>query len=125
VRNLAARSDGRVGLPWLTLAQLLRRRRARLEKLVADGVFERRRYQQHPDRYEYVLTEKGRALGLVVGALRAWGKEWTRGRDLSPRMVHEVCGHEVSVRRYCEECGRPLERDEVRAEQPALAERQS
>jgi DNA-binding HxlR family transcriptional regulator len=94
---------------------------ARLKRLVVDGVFERRLYQQHPDRYEYVLTEKGEALGLVVGALRAWGKEWTRGRDFSLRVVHETCGHEVSVRRYCEECGRPVERDEVRAEHPTPA----
>lgn len=92
---------------------------ARLKRLVADGLFERRRYQQHPDRYEYVLTEKGRAAGLVVGALRTWGKEWTSGRDFSPRVLHEACGHEVSVRRYCDECGRPLQDDEVRAERPA------
>ena len=89
---------------------------ARLKGLVADGVFERRRYQEHPDRYEYLLTEKGRALGLVVGALRAWGKEWTSGPDNSLRLVHEACGHEISVRRYCGGCGRPLEREEVRVE---------
>jgi DNA-binding HxlR family transcriptional regulator len=93
---------------------------ARLKRLVADGVFERRRYQQHPDRYEYLLTEKGRALGLVVGALKAWGKEWTTGRDTSPRVVHAACGHHASVRRYCDECGRPLEDDEIRAERPIL-----
>lgn len=90
---------------------------ARLKKLVADGVFERRRYQQHPDRYEYLLTEKGRALGLVVGALRAWGKEWTTGPDNSLRVVHAACGHDVSIRRYCEKCGRLLADHEVRVEQ--------
>ena len=92
---------------------------ARLKKLVADGVFERRRYQEHPDRYEYLLTEKGRALGLVVGALRDWGKEWTTGSDRSLRVVHEACGHEVSVRSYCPDCGRTVEVAEVRAELPA------
>ena len=92
---------------------------ARLKKLVAAGVFERRRYQQHPDRYEYLLTEKGRALGLVVGALRTWGQEWTSGRDLSPRVVHEPCGHDITVRRYCEQCGRPVDDHEIRTEHAA------
>ncbi len=96
---------------------------ARLKRLVADRVLERRRYQQHPDRYEYLLTEKGRALGLVVAALRDWGKEWTSGRDISLRLVHSACGHEASVRMYCEECGRPLERGEIRAERPAPGQR--
>jgi DNA-binding HxlR family transcriptional regulator len=91
---------------------------ARLKGLVADGVFERRRYQQHPDRYEYLLTEKGRALGPVVVALRDWGKEWTTGKDDSLRVLHEPCGQEVSVRMYCEGCGRALEAGDVRAEQP-------
>ncbi|MBO0686096.1 MAG: helix-turn-helix transcriptional regulator, partial [Candidatus Dormibacteraeota bacterium] len=89
---------------------------ARLKRLVEEGVFERRRYQEHPDRYEYLLTEKGRALGLVIGALRAWGKEWTSGGDKVLRVDHEACGHEASVRLYCEECGRPLEPGELRAE---------
>ena len=91
---------------------------ARLKGLVAGGVFERRRYQQHPDRYEYLLTEKGRALGLVVAALRDWGKEWTSGDDAGLRLMHQPCGHEASVRLYCEECDRAVVGDEIRVEQP-------
>ncbi len=34
---------------------------ARLRRLVEAGIFERSRYQQRPDRYEYLLTGKGRA----------------------------------------------------------------
>ena len=34
----------------------------RLRRLVKEGIFERSRYQQRPDRYEYLLTAKGRAL---------------------------------------------------------------
>lgn len=89
---------------------------ARLKRLVAGGVFERRRYQEHPDRYEYLLTEKGRALGLVVAALRQWGTEWTSGEDNSLCLVHSACGHEATVQLYCEECGRPLPGDEVLVE---------
>lgn len=93
---------------------------ARLKSLVADGVLERERYQQRPDRYQYLLTEKGRALALVVAALRDWGKEWTSGADGGLRLVHGTCGHEASVRLCCEQCGRPLDgHDEIRVEHPA------
>jgi DNA-binding HxlR family transcriptional regulator len=46
---------------------------ARLDRLVHHGILERRRYQERPPRDEYVLTDKGRDLGPVLGALRVWG----------------------------------------------------
>src|SRR5580698_3387142 len=39
---------------------------ARLKKLTAAGTFERRRYQPRPDRYEYLLPERGREPAPVV-----------------------------------------------------------
>jgi DNA-binding HxlR family transcriptional regulator len=45
----------------------------RLNALVGAGLLERRRYSQHPPRYEYVLTEKGRDFRPVLIALTAWG----------------------------------------------------
>ena len=53
---------------------------ARLTRLVEDGVFERRLYNERPARYEYRLTEKGRDLFTALNALRQWGDE-----HLSPR----------------------------------------
>jgi DNA-binding HxlR family transcriptional regulator len=58
---------------------------ARLRRLVDEGVLERVRYRERPDRFEYVLTEKGRALGPVVQALRAWGRRWTSGEEVTSR----------------------------------------
>jgi DNA-binding HxlR family transcriptional regulator len=48
----------------------------RLAKLVSDGVFERRSYQEPGSRSRdhYVLTERGRSLSLVVAALAEWGR---------------------------------------------------
>ena len=89
---------------------------ARLKKLVDEGIFKRQPYQEHPERNEYVLTEKGRGLALVVAALRSWGQEWTRGSDQSLRLAHRACGHEVSIAAFCEACGHPLTRDEVMPE---------
>jgi DNA-binding HxlR family transcriptional regulator len=95
---------------------------ARLKRLVEADILERRRYQTRPERYEYLLTEKGRALVPVVSALRDWGQHWTEGEDLSPRLTHRACGHEVSVAMCCDACGRPITGDEIRPEpSPARA----
>ena len=53
------------GIPTNILAERLRR-------LVRHGIIERRRYQPHPPRYEYVLTPKGRDLGPVLCAMMKW-----------------------------------------------------
>lgn len=79
-----------------------------------EGILERVRYQERPDRHEYVLTAKGRALGPVVQALRGWGRRWTSGEDLSPTLMHAECGHEVALAYHCPQCERALTPDEVR-----------
>jgi DNA-binding HxlR family transcriptional regulator len=53
---------------------------ARLKTLEDAGVIERRFYDQHPPRAEYVLTEKGEALRPVVRALREWGEQYAPRR---------------------------------------------
>src|SRR5690349_9158328 len=50
---------------------------ARLKRLEEAGIVERRFYEQHPPRAEYVLTERGRELGPVVKALFDWGRRHT------------------------------------------------
>lgn len=47
----------------------------RLQALVEAGIMERRRYQEHPPRDEYLLTDSGRSLRPVIAALRAWGEQ--------------------------------------------------
>jgi len=48
---------------------------ARLKTLEQQGIIERRFYTQHPPRAEYILTEKGRSLGPIIGAMRDWGEK--------------------------------------------------
>jgi DNA-binding HxlR family transcriptional regulator len=64
-----AMSQGLPGLAPNTLS-------ARLKLLEAQGVIATRLYEQHPPRYEYSLTEKGRALVPVLKALYAWGERY-------------------------------------------------
>ena len=102
--------QGRLGIARNVLA-------ARLEHLVDRGIFERRRYQQHPERYEYVLTRKGRDLGPVLAALRAWGDihEPTPGGPTTV-LVHDDCGHQTRPVQACSHCGEPLRSGSVHVE---------
>ena len=49
---------------------------ARLKSLEGHGVIATRLYESHPPRYEYYLTEKGKALGPVLKALYSWGERY-------------------------------------------------
>jgi DNA-binding HxlR family transcriptional regulator len=83
---------------------------ARLKLMEEHGLIARRLYSDHPPRAEYALSAKGRELGMVVGALAAWG-----GRHVhkQTRLVHAGCGHPVSVGYYCPDCGEGVRGAEV------------
>src|SRR5215813_2967010 len=51
----------------------------RLEGLVGASLLERRQYSEHPPRFEYVPTARGRDFRPVLIALLAWGN-----RHLAP-----------------------------------------
>ena len=59
----------------------------RLKKLEAAGIISKSAYQQHPVRYSYELTEKGKSLGDVLLAIVRWGKKHIPGTQVmsSPR----------------------------------------
>ncbi|MDA9437214.1 winged helix-turn-helix transcriptional regulator [Bradyrhizobium sp. CCBAU 51627] len=47
----------------------------RLAHLTKTGMFVRRRYQERPPRYEYVLTDRARDFFPVIATLLAWGNK--------------------------------------------------
>jgi len=51
---------------------------ARLKRLEEAGIVERRFYEQHPPRAEYLLTDRGKDLRPVLKALLEWGQRYTR-----------------------------------------------
>lgn len=51
---------------------------SRLKVLEENGVVERRFYDQHPPRAEYVVTPRGRELRPILKTLRDWGEQYTR-----------------------------------------------
>jgi DNA-binding HxlR family transcriptional regulator len=85
----------------------------RLTTLVDHGIVQRVRYMEHPDRYEYLLTEKGRDLFPVITALMAWGDKWA-SPDGAPMLFKHSCGHTVGADAVCSECGAPMGLESVR-----------
>lgn len=85
----------------------------RLRGLVDAELFERRQYQEHPPRFEYMLTERGLDLWPVFLALQEWGERWLPGGTARAVLRHETCGREVRAAVVCSECGEPLRADEI------------
>jgi DNA-binding HxlR family transcriptional regulator len=86
----------------------------RLATLVDHGVLERRRYQDHPERFEYVLTDMGRDLYPVLLMLMRWGDTYL-SPDGPPALVrHTGCGHDTVPTLACSQCGEPLGNREIR-----------
>jgi DNA-binding HxlR family transcriptional regulator len=86
----------------------------RLDRLVEQGILERRRYQDRPPRDEYILTRKGRDLAPVIDALRTWGNTYAApSGGPTTVLVHDDCGHEMTPVRVCSDCGERLVLDRV------------
>ena len=84
----------------------------RLQTLVANGILERRLYQEEPPRHEYRLTEAGRDLYPAIVTLMRWGD---RHLSTDPPVVlrHNSCGHEADPLLVCAHCHEELDPHEV------------
>lgn len=87
--------------------------KARLDTLLDGGMVERRRYQQRPDRYEYLPTDKAIDFFPVLLALVAWGDRWTAPDGPPVLFTHRTCGHDTTATIVCSACAAPLARDDV------------
>jgi DNA-binding HxlR family transcriptional regulator len=77
----------------------------RLKRLTDAGILERRAYQEHPPRFEYTATAKGRDLYPVLIALLQYGDRHLRGSDAPPRvLVHDTCGKATQPEFVCPHC---------------------
>jgi DNA-binding HxlR family transcriptional regulator len=86
----------------------------RLRRLVDNGLLERHKYQDRPERHEYRLTEKGRDFFPVLAAMMRWGDRWLDGGKGEPvTLRHTTCGQVTSAEIVCSECGEPLSARDV------------
>lgn len=89
---------------------------ARLDTLVDNDVLDRVPYDEARGRYDYRLTDKGRALLPVMIAIRQWGDEWILGEEHAPVVVeHTTCGEVSKGVLTCDHCGKELTTKTVRA----------
>jgi DNA-binding HxlR family transcriptional regulator len=87
----------------------------RLATLVEHGIAERRRYSEHPERFEYHLTDKGRDLLPVQLALVRWGDKYMAEDGPPVEAVHTECDHAFQMVPTCSHCGAEIKRGTVEA----------
>lgn len=97
----------------------------RLMQLVEHGMCSRRQYFEHPPRYEYHLTQKGRDVFPAAFMLMQWGDRWLApGYGGNLRVRHKECGWLVRGVVSCRSCGEPLRPHEVRIPREAQSQSQ-
>ncbi|MGW1724213.1 winged helix-turn-helix transcriptional regulator [Streptomyces sp. NPDC002306] len=86
----------------------------RLRLLVAEGMLDKRPYQEQPRRYDYVLTEKGRDFFGVLAVMSRWGDRWLAGEEGAPVVLrHRSCGHDTEAEVVCAACREPLRAEDT------------
>jgi DNA-binding HxlR family transcriptional regulator len=69
----------------------------RLNRFVANGIFERSPYQDGPIRFEYRLTAAGRALYPVILAIFGWSERWLCNFDNPPmKLIDRDTGKRIT-----------------------------
>jgi DNA-binding HxlR family transcriptional regulator len=82
----------------------------RLGRLVDEGLLEKHRYEERPPRFEYRLTDKGRAFWDVLAAMWRFGMDWHWGEEDPPLVLrHRETGEEVHPRVVDEATGEPVD----------------
>jgi DNA-binding HxlR family transcriptional regulator len=90
--------------------------KSRLDGFVEAGIMRRHRYSEQPELYEYLLTDKGRALAHALVALSEWGDQWATDEEPPILYTHSVCGSAVTQQTVCAHCGRVDDPAEIQAE---------
>jgi DNA-binding HxlR family transcriptional regulator len=83
----------------------------RLNRLVEEGVLERARYSERPERFEYRLTPKGRELNIALTGLRQWGDKYLS--EKAPRVLRRKADRKPVVAALVPKGAAILSSDEV------------
>ncbi|SDU29926.1 winged helix-turn-helix transcriptional regulator [Halopseudomonas salegens] len=86
----------------------------RLNALVEAGLLERRAYSDKPLRHEYVPTERGRDLKVVLFALIAWGNKHFAQDDVSVQVIEKTTGKALQPMMVNTETGQAVPWDECK-----------
>ena len=83
----------------------------RLTRLVEEGILERVRYSERPERYEYRLTRKGRDLQIALAGLSQWGDKYLS--DKPPRITRRKSDKRPVVAALVPKGAKVLRADEI------------
>jgi DNA-binding HxlR family transcriptional regulator len=87
----------------------------RLDRLVEEEFVERVPYQDRPVRYEYRLTDKGRAFFDVLAAMWQFGEDWMFEDKPSPfRMTDRETGETVQFAVIDQKTGKRIAMDRLK-----------
>ena len=91
----------------------------RLKHLEDNELIERRRYQVNPERFEYILTQRGRDTILITHALAQVGDKWAVAGTAGPplKFVSRKTGHEVKLALVDRETGERVRSSDVRPQE--------
>lgn len=82
----------------------------RLQRLLDEGILERRVYSEAPPRAEYRLTAAGKAFYPVILALHGWSERWLCDFDDPPlRLIDSVTGKRITPVVADQATGLPLD----------------
>ncbi|MCG7585953.1 helix-turn-helix domain-containing protein [Photobacterium sp. OFAV2-7] len=56
----------------------------RLKRLEAEEIILKVAYQEHPKRYEYLLTQKGKDILPILQEMARWGNKYVEGSWIPP-----------------------------------------
>jgi DNA-binding HxlR family transcriptional regulator len=87
----------------------------RLAYLVEHGILQKSLYQEHPPRYDYRLTARGRDLWPVLTAMRQWGDKHAAPGGPPLQLVHKNCGKIADAVMTCSACGERMSARDVKA----------
>jgi DNA-binding HxlR family transcriptional regulator len=86
----------------------------RLARLVDHEILDKVRYSEHPPRYDYRLTAKGRDLWPVLTAMRQWGDKYAAPDGPQLELLHKACGKLSQAVMTCSACGERLSAHDLR-----------
>jgi DNA-binding HxlR family transcriptional regulator len=82
----------------------------RLSRLVEEGILEKVRYSERPERFEYRLTRKGRDLNIALAGLRQWGDKHVSEKP--PMLLLRKADRKPVVAALVTKGGEPVRADE-------------
>ena len=83
----------------------------RLTRLVEEGILERVRYSERPERHEYHLTPKGRDLQIAMAGLRQWGDKYLSEKP--PRIMRRKSDRRPVIAAFVPKGADVLRPDEI------------